>query len=438
MTKKKKIVIGVFASIAAVILAFVLLIFWAFYGDGIKLRFNTAVHTPAAKAAAKEYIEEKYGEKAVFSESKPITYSPEIMFAPSIFAGISFQADGYEVRVYYNDHDLAAELADGECFICDNRQYDDICTAFEEKYLNDTILGASYKLNGLSLDFNECSGYKDALSFTSGYFDGDIEKLLRGSDAKISASVTYEGYTEKRGEYRKLLNDKLYEIYDIMGQNASVFIYIHDPALSLPEMPYKAVDKARIQAEPRYEDYMELIAYGYTANPSEFDKYPHVFMTEWYEIDEYTSISDDLNPIRWEADFVFRQVDMSDNTVAYRGRYKHDDRADKNILTVRDNGYRVHFNDSRRLDNIFLRLDREHYNITDKTIPLITADWDGKRFYLTVGYGNGENTVVDTNYEDWYYLDDEFLYLYINSLHSDFFGYTDEWILTFSDSEMPV
>lgn len=422
----KKIIIGVFAAIGALILAFVLFVVWAFYGDDIKIDIEANTAAPAAKASAIKYVNEKYGEKPTVLSTKPIFHIVGYMFGSGkSFVGTSVNFDGYTVKVYDNG------------IICDNRQYDDICAAFEEKYFNNTDLGLTYDLSGLSIDFNEAEIYKgDEGEYTSKYFDGDIEKLLSGSDAEISASVTYEGYFEKCDEYRKLLNDKLYEIYDIVGERSCVFIYIHNPNLALPEMPYKAVDKARFNAKLRYEDYMELIAYGYTTDPSEFDKYPHVYMTEWYDIDEYTSISDDLDPIRSEYDFVFEQVDLSDNTNVYRGRYKYDDRADKNILTIRDGGYNVHFDDSRRLDSIFLRLDRDRYNITDKTIPLIVADWDGKRFYLTVGYGDSENTVVDTNYEDWYYLDEKYLYLYITSLHSDF--YPNEWRLTFSDSEMPV
>ena len=378
---------------------------------------------PSAKLSAVEYVSEKYGENPKALSTDPIFHVVGYMFGSGkSFIGTSVNFDGYTVKVY-NDG-----------IICDNRQYNEICAAFEEKYFNNTDLGLTYAVESLSIDFNEAELSKgDEGEYTSKYFNGDIEKFLsEASDAEIAASVTYAGYSDKRGEYRKLLNDKLYEIYDTVDDKASVFIYIRDIGLDLPEMPYKAVDKARFQAELRYEDYMELIAYGYTSNPSNFDKYPHVYMTEWYDVDGHTAISDDLNPIQSEKDFVFEQVDLSDNTTVYRGRYKYDDRADNNILTIRDNGYRVQFDDSRRLDSIFLRLDRDYYNITDKTIPLIVADWNGKRFYLTVGYGDSENTVVDTNYEDWYYLDKEYLYLYITSLHSDF--YSNEWRLTFSDS----
>ncbi|MDE6133682.1 MAG: hypothetical protein K2G04_09980 [Oscillospiraceae bacterium] len=100
-----------------------------------------------------------------------------------------------------------------------------------------------------------------------------------------------------------------------------------------------------------------------------------------------------------------------------------------NILKIRDIGYNADFTDKKSNGiEIFLRLDREHYKITDQTIPLLVADgerdWQGKRLYTSVGYGQ-----YDSKDEDWYYLDKDYLYLHINGTY---IGFSDAYI-TFSD-----
>ena len=114
---------------------------------------------------------------------------------------------------------------------------------------------------------------------------------------------------------------------------------------------------------------------------------------------------------------------FSDNTTAYRGRIKTGDLAEEKILHIRGEGRLLSLNEHRGSD-ILLRLDRNYYNITDKTVPLRIYDGlgteQGKRFYTSVGYGD-----YDSEDCDWYYLDEEYLYLYISGL--------SETYLTFSD-----
>lgn len=427
MTIKKKIIIGIVCTVAALFLMFVLFIVWLIFGDSIKIKVQTVLKTPAAKAAAREYIKEKYGDTPQILEVKPITQAKGFMFASgSYFAGFSMQADGYNICVFYDDYKLSEKLEKSGCFICDNRQYGDICAAVEKRFFDNVTLGSSYEVNSLNINFDECSEQQ----FTSKYFDGDIIKFLSEAAPTVNASVTYEGYPEKRAEYRELLNDSIDEIYGVLGENKTrVSIFVHDPSLNLPEVKNKYEHSSRIYHIPRYEKYMELIACGYTSKDG-----VSVLQTEWYEIDEYTAISSDIKLIVSNNEFVFEQVDLSYNTTAYRGLCKYDDRKNENILKIRDIGYNVDFTDKRSNGNeIFLRLDREHYKITDKTIPLLVADgtgnWQGKRLYTSVGYGE-----YDSKDEDWYYLDNDYLYLYIHGT------YVDGWnaYLTFSDFEMPV
>ena len=119
MMKMKKIIIGIVCTVAALFLMFVLSIVWLIFGDSIKIKVQTALKTPAAKAAARDYIEEKYGDTPKILEVKPITRAKGVIFATGrYFAGIELTADNYTIMVYFNEN---------EPVIVDNRQYDEIC-----------------------------------------------------------------------------------------------------------------------------------------------------------------------------------------------------------------------------------------------------------------------------------------------------------------------
>lgn len=415
MTKKKKITVIVWTVCTVLILSFWLGIIWTFFGRSIKIYVKSHAELPDARSAAAKYIEEKYGEKVGFSDYKVLTDSSGIMFAPSYFVGIEFIGEDYSVRVYIDDKSKE---------ISDNKQYGEICSAVKEHYLYDDALGSSHTEESFSLDF-DFSGYRN--EFTSEYFDGDIEGFINKTAPKLVAKITYEGYPEKYGEYRELLTAKLEHILsDFDSRSSSVYFYVHNPDIDLPEVKNKYENSSRIYHIPRYEEYMELIATGYIDGQK-----ARVAQTDWYDIDSFTAISCEVSPVASDSDFIFREVDLSDNTAAYRGVYMYDDRANENVLQIRDAGYEVDFTDRREKGiTVFLRLDREHYNITENTVPLLIADgegdWEGKRLYTSIGYGN-----YDSKEDDWYYLDDDYLYLYIDGT------YIDLWdaYLTFSDIE---
>ncbi len=426
MAKNKKIIIGIVCIIAALFLIFVLFIIWVFFGDSIKIKVQTVLKTPAAKSAVVKYIKEKYGETPKISKVETITQSKGFMFAGSYFAGFSMQADGYKVCVFYDDYKLSEKFKKGGCFICDNRQYGDICAAVEKRFFDDVTLGSSYEINSLHIEFDECLENQ----FTSKYFDGDIMKFLSETAPTVNASVTYEGYPEKRAEYRELISGSLDEIYGVLGENKTrVSIFIHDPLLALPEVKNKYEHSNRIYRIPRYEKYMELIACGMTANKYYGYSYSsseneHIIMqTEFYPIDEYTSISNDIYPICSDSDFTFAPADLSDNTTAYRGRIKTGTLAGEKILRIRGEGWLLSLNEHRGYD-VLLRLDRKHYNIADRTVPLRVYDGigneQGKRFYTSVGYGD-----YDSEDCDWYYLDEEYMYLYISDLYETYLTFSD-------------
>lgn len=434
MSKKKKIIIIVIGVIGGLIVLLGVYICWAIWGGyngDIALAFKTNAELIKARSTVKEYISDKYGEKAEIISTKAHFGGGSWFTGPLYLEAIEISLPGYIVMIKGGR-------------VCDNRQYEEICSAVQERFFDDTDLGSSYT-GSLSVLYSEVTGIsEDAYHCTSVYFDGDIERFLYRSNAGVSATYVYEGYPDKSGDYRKLLEDKLSELeYYCNDKDLRVTIHIKNPGVDLPEMPYaREINRDnKMRQVPMYDEFMELIACAYI-NQYDFEPYNcTVLQPDFWQIDEYTAVSDNAAPIRSDKEILFEQVDLSDNTTVYRGRYKHDDRKDENILTIRDTGWRINLPD-RKLYNVFLRLDRAHYNITDTAIPLIVSDltrrdnplseWETKRYYLTVGYGNYRD--VDTNLDDWYYLDDKYLYLRISRVQSDL---NNDWILTFSDSPLP-
>lgn len=172
----------------------------------------------------------------------------------------------------------------------------------------------------------------------------------------------------------------------------------------------------------RYDDYMELIAAGRIVRDESVIEQPC-----WYAADEFTSISDNNidSHITSERDFFCTAKDFSENQTVYRGRFKYDDHAEENILTVRENGLFCGVN--ARSHDFMLRLDREHYGITDNTIalritpPVTAEEWSGKQLYISFGYDG-----YDTDSEHWYYMDEKYLYLYVPYMCHDLFGFEED------------
>ncbi len=370
---------------------------------------------------AVRYVEQKYGETL-----KPISHN----------ANYHSDKKGHRKAEYVTIQFNGFEVYADDTVICDDRQYDEIKAAIEERYINDDELGSHWS-GDWELVFCEV---KDKPEFCSVYFDGDTDKFIIEAEVTIHADITYEGYPEMNGDYRQLLTDKLTEINekfyltDYHGDdNLDVSFYIHDPTSDLLKMPYKAIDESRIYHEARYEEYMGYIAYAYTGNRSAtggyrpFESEIRVYHPEFFDIDEYTAVSDDLTPIVSENEVNFEPVDLSDNAV-FSSVW-----SDTNSITVRDTGYHIEL-DRKGIYDIFLRLDRGYYGITEKTVPLaVSYGSNDRKKYLSIGWSGEGITSCDT--EDWYYLDDKYLYLYICSFKSEFED--DEWVLAFYDLNVP-
>lgn len=426
MTRKKIIVIAV-SVVGFVILILALLVLWALFGDYIKVKVQTAAKTPEAKSAAVKYVEEKYGDRpkkilgteSIYSIRGPIIGTP-------CFEGVAVKLDVCEVRVLFDED--TGELKK-DC-ITDNRQYNEINTAVKKYVFDDEKLGSSYE--GYARVY--FSSYSDEWEFTSVYFDGDAEKFIKAVKPQISADITYEGYPEKRDEYRELIDNKINEIKKYFYiDGTDIAIYVHNPELDLPEGRNKSKNYNEGSSvggikQIGYESYLELIAYGYTGHHGE----NIIIQTQFCDVDGYTAISNQRVPMSSSRAFVFEETSL-DDTYEYRSSYSRND-SDENNLKIRDKAYKIRFGD-KKYDEILLRLDRNYYNITENTIPLlvVSAEENGevKRLYRCLGYGQ-----YDSGMFDWQYLDDNYLYLHIDSISVS--SYWDNVYLAFSDSEMPV
>lgn len=425
MTKKKKIIVVTLSVVGSIILLLALLLIRVLFGDYITVRFKAMAKASEAKSAAIEYINEKYGNKPkrIYGTEPIIVYKGSFIGTP-YFEGVTVELDGYKVRVLFDEYteELQYDL------ITDNRQYDEINTAVKKYIFDDKDLGSSY--DGYTRVY--FSQYHEECEFTSIYFDGDAEKFIKAAKPEISADITYEGYPEKKDEYRELIDNKINEIKKYFFiDGTDIAIYIHNPELDLPEGKNKSknYNKGGILGGIRqigYESYLELIAYGYTGHHGE----NIIIKTEFYDIDKYTSISNQINPIHSERDFIFEEVSI-DNIYEYQGMQSYRNKNNEQKLKVRDKGYKIVINSGEHgINPILLRFDRNYYNITEDTIPLLVvcAEENGevKRLYSSFGYGQ-----YDSGMRDWHYLDDNYLYLYTDAIAIN--SYWDNVYLTFSD-----
>ena len=76
--------------------------------------------------------------------------------------------------------------------------------------------------------------------------------------------------------------------------------------------------------------------------------------------------------------------------------------------SIREKGYSMAV---RGEDGVYLRLDREHYNITDRTVPFLVSEKTehGRSSYRL----DGSSTAYRNS---CYYMNDKYLYLYIEEL----------------------
>lgn len=400
MSKVKKIVI---ISVTALVAALIVLLIVT-YCD-LTDQPKAALMTYSAKQTAKEYMREKYGDSPLIIDTDPI-YSGGFMFDRGNLEGILINYNGFQ-----------AEVVNGE--VRDNRQNEDIIAAFDKKYLRNNELFSEMTGTSVSLLFADAETGAD---LTSIYFDGNIDEFLRAAKPRISVRASGVGYAGKNEEAPVEIRKMLENISAACPDEYSIFIKVTDPQKDLPEMPNKHGSGGLKYPPDAYEEYMELMAYG-EAHSDSNDSGINIYQTHFYDIDDYTAISavDAEAPLTSMREVYFEKVNYSENLTAYRGVYKYDDHADENILTIRPEGFTAKIGDRRQ--PFLLRLDRKHYEIGDSTIALRVTDtlknsaWQGKRLYVSLGF-----YPYDCDFDSWYYITDDYLYLYVPYSSSDLMG----------------
>lgn len=401
MSKSKKIILIVVGAILFLFLTFVGLVLRGLFE--VDKQIEEAWYSRIAKNDATEYYEEKYGEKFVVTGTNAI-YSGGFMFDSGSFTGyVVVESESCNV-LWHN----------GECW--DNKQYDEICQAIKEKYFYDKTLGTNPEISVdvayLTMDQGDAAGYLD-YDYLKDYYDGDIESFIAENTPTLNSYAYYDGYPENADEYREIVDKKLNEILQDF-KDADVAIYVFDPRLDLPEMEYSCYEYKRDGSLPFGDDYMEMIVGVRTNSAFENSERGYVlYETNWNEIDEYTAICDIRSdePLT-ESDYIFKKSDLYKNETAIRGRYSGVKDINPMVITrpVYDLGLA-----SR--EDIFLRLDREYYEINENTAPLLVFEQGQEKVlkYVTVGWVRGKYTDFDSD-DSWYYLDDECLYLYIGNV----------------------
>lgn len=407
MTKRKKILIVTLSAIGIAIIATIT----AFYCS-VTNQPAEPIETISARSKAAAYIKEKYGDSPFILSADPV-YSGGFLFDRGRLLGAVVHFNGFDALV-------------AEDQITDNRQYGEIVAAFTEKYLSGNEIYSEVTECTVSFDFGVRASSMNYNDFNSRYFDSDISEFLGLTNPKLIVTLEGRGFHEKRAETPALLYETLERIYRSTGGEIRVYAYVYDPEADLPDMLLEYNPNSALRYPPkRYDDYMELIAAG-SIDRHELTDEIVVQRPSFYEIDAFTAISDNdiTSHITSEQDFFFAPADFSENTTVYRGRYKYDDHAEENVLTIRENGLYCGIN--TRLHDFILRLDREHYDITDNTIalrvtsPATAEKWVGKRLYISFGYDG-----YDSDEYHWYYMDDKYLYLYVPYLCPDLSEFND-------------
>ncbi|MGN1090136.1 MAG: hypothetical protein ACI4Q6_07000 [Huintestinicola sp.] len=406
---KKKLKKAVIIALSAFFLIIVTLavMLWCSLNDQPRIFFETRT----ARSRAVKYYSDKYGKAPDITEISPI-YSGGFMFDNGTLLAM---------KVSTSEGDIIVETDDG--IITDNIQYDEIVDAVRERYVDTAALLSECNDSSIYILFNSpenqvCDGVYDDV--TSRYFDGDIEAFLKAEQPYISLNMSGMGYSGRNEEYPDMIKSELDRLYETVPCGISASVTVFDPELQLPEMP----DKSFRDGE-KYSEYMELIAKGSMVTDENGEASTVISQKHFYDIDEFTAISVDYTDhwITSHDDFTFEKTDLSELLTVHPGRYKYDYRKDENILTIRPEGLYLELDEERRLDDCLIRLDREHYNITDNTMALMVTEkldgsaWDGQRLYVSFGYEGYE-----CDGELWYYLDDKYYYLYKTHLVTDLYS----------------
>lgn len=377
----------------------------------------TAVNTPISIEKASDFILEKYGGK----------YSSELETVESFYSVDSYgtsllsSADGY---VY------CVKKEDSYTFY-DSYQYEEIKAAVAsdiESYFSEhsgKLINAVFDVyeEDYNTDENCCFMF-------SSYFDGDIKKFVNSNALSLYGYVTIEGEKSQTPKYIEDINS-IFSEYESDYSQLSLRIKVKDKELTLPDLPngnyfdYFSGGNDRegysfIDADiPSGGKFLESLVCGYS-RPSQY----------YGEGQERRVYSVDFNPYDENTDMSISRVDSSEDNAPVSltvidteciSVWKEDNRArspkpDEIPLKLSSRALKI---DIPGRDYSVIRLNREFYDLSEKTVPLCLAEgggiYEGNVYYQTIGWvGNaqGENiTNRDICFDGWYYVDDEYFYI---------------------------
>ncbi|MBP0963711.1 MAG: hypothetical protein J5999_00260 [Oscillospiraceae bacterium] len=385
--------------------------------DEIADKRATAVNTPISIEKASDFILEKYGGK----------YSSELETVESSYSADSYgtsllsSADGY---VY------CVKKEDSYTFY-DSYQYEEIKAAVAsdiESYFSEhsgKLVNAVFEVyeEDYHTDENYCFMF-------SSYFDGDIKKLVNNNALSLYGYVTIEGEKSQTPKYIEDINSVFSE-YESDYSQLSLRIKVKDRELTLHNLPngnyfdyfsggngkegHSFID----EDIPSGGKFLESLVCGYS-RPSQYygkGQEKSIYTVDFHSYDENTDISIcQINSRKNNARISLKVFDTECISVWKEDLKQQSPKSDETPLKISGKALRI--NDSGG-DYPVIRLNREYYKLSEKSVPLLLkkggGKYEGNVYYQTFGWvGNaqGENiTNRDLCFDGWYYVDDEYFYI---------------------------
>ncbi len=393
LSRSKLIVIIPSAIGALVFLSALCGLFGMLFGSPSE-HLRKAQAVKAARNGVESYFHEKYGEYPEITAIEPQwKRSGYIIPTERYFTGYVTLKEKNCTIYYYSETNS----------FYDSKQYDDICSALTEKYFTDEKLGTE-----VSADIDMCfsrywdHGDHEEAKCTNIYFDGDINKFIRSLPCddsyisyyySLSADIYYSGKSETDRACRKLISDKLDELYaEFPDGSFSINIKNTESSFEIPTDFSGINSYYRMPAE-----YGTLIARGTRGTDGENE----LFYTEWCSLDEYVSMADitSEDPPK-SSDFVYR-TDSS-----YDGKNISSDKVN---VTLTGDAYTFQNLNSK---HIFIRLDRKKFSAANSNVPVILSSGD-----TVIPHYIGRPPVgaphLYTRSDSWYIFDENYIYIYV-------------------------
>lgn len=342
----------------------------------------------AARNGVESYFYEKYGEYPEITAIEPQwRRSGYIIPTERCFTGYVTLKEKNCTIYYYSKTNS----------FYDSKQYDDICSALTEKYFTDEKLGSEVSAD-VDMCFSEYWQYgdNDEAKCTNIYFNGDIDKFIRSLpyNYSLSADIYYSGKSETDRACRKLISDKLDELYaDFPDGSFSINIKNTESSFEIPANMTHGSTYYGVPVE-----YGTLIARGTHGTDGENE----LFYTEWCSLDEYVSMADITSEDPPESsDFIYR-TDSS-----YNGKNISSDNVN---VTLTGDAYSFQNLNSK---HIFIRLDRKKFSTANSNVPVILSSSGGTVIPYYIGRPPVGAPHLHTMSDSWYIFDENYIYIYV-------------------------